>query len=390
MDSKIKDCTALDELETSWKQAHKDEKNYKRNSGNIAKKSFCPDGKVDENFYGNEHKILFIAKEANCGRNHTENLVDVNSVSFWLKDCVEGTGTKGIFSDRLAMMANAYYEDNYIFNKVQKQNYNNLRYTALINLNKRGGYSYCDHNYLTEYVKKYSKYIAKQIDLLAPDLIVCCSYIVYTLFNSYIKVHLSNNIKNVKVISVFHPSYHYISDENYLRIFECAVSGKPPQITKTDNTTDVKRRKKGVIINTNLRYEDSDIINEILDETCAKVRVFSTGKNRKFNVLKNMHKGDYVFYYHNTLGIIAVGEITDMTSEYPEINLIEKSVKMIIKPVIKSDNEYIGCPVDSDFRERVKSDKGNAFWLNRTDIRPYLWDEEIDKAIEYLKTKIHN
>lgn len=390
MDSKIQDCKTLEELFELWKQTHEIEENYKCDFGNIAKSSFCPDGKVDEESFGNEDKILFIAKEANCGRNHTENLVYANGVSFWLKDCVEGTGTKSNFSDRLAMMANAYYEDNYVFNKEQKQNYNNLRYTALINLNKRGGYSYCNHKYLTNYVDKYSKYIAKQIELLAPNLIVCCSYIVYTLFNSYIKVHLSNNIKNVKVISVFHPSYHYISDENYLRTFECALSEKPPQITKTDESTDVKRRKKGVIINTNLRYEDSDIINEILDETFAKVRVFSTGKNRKFNVLKNMHKGDYIFYYHNTAGIIAVGEITDKTSEYPEINLIEKSVKMRIKPVITADNEYIGCPVNSNFREIVKSDKGNSFRLNRTDIRPYLWDEEIDRAIEYLETKIQN
>ena len=386
MDNKIKDCKTLKELEALWKEAHKNEDDYKCNFGNIDKASFCPDGIVDEDSFSNKEKILFIAKESNCGRNNTENLIDIHSVNFWLKDCVNGTGKSSPFSDRLAMMANAYYENNYVFKKEQKENYNNLRYTALINLNKRGGYSYCNHQTLTDYVKKYCKYIAKQIELIDPNLIVCCSYIVYALFVSYIKEHLSNDIN---VITVFHPSYHYISDKNYLKTFECAILEKPYFVTKKAETPNIKRRK-GVIINTNMRYESFDVINEMLDETYAKVRVFSTGQTRKFNVLKNMHIGDHVFYYHNTIGIIAVGEITDQIFEYPEINLIERPVKLRINPVINAENQYIGCPVNSEFREKIKSDKGKDFWKNRTDIRPYLWDKEIDKAIEYLENIICN
>ena len=164
---------------------------------------------------------------------------------------------------------------------------------------------------------------------------------------------------------------------------------KPYFITKKSETPKIKRRK-GVIINTNMRYESFDVINEMLDETYAKVRVFSTGQTRKFNVLKNMQIGDYVFYYHNTVGIIAVGEITDQIFEYPEINLIERPVKLRINPVINAENQYIGCPVNSEFREKIKSDKGKDFWKNRTDIRPYLWDAEIDKAIEHLENIICN
>ena len=139
MDNEIKNCKTLKELEESWQTAHKNEDDYKCDFGNINKTSFCPDGIVDEDSFSNKEKILFIAKESNCGRNNTEILIDIHSVNFWLKDCVNGTGKSSPFSNRLAMMANAYYENNYVFNKEQKENYNNLRYTALINLNKRGG-----------------------------------------------------------------------------------------------------------------------------------------------------------------------------------------------------------------------------------------------------------
>lgn len=386
MDNEIKNCKTLKELEVLWKEAHKNEDDYKCDFGNVDKASFCPDGIVDEDSFSNKEKILFIAKESNCGRNNTENLIDIHSVNFWLKDCVNGTGKSSPFSDRLAMMANAYYENNYVFKKEQKENYNNLRYTALINLNKRGGYSYCNHQTLTDYVKKYCKYIAKQIELIAPDLIICCSYIVYALFVSYIKEHLSNDIN---VITVFHPSYHYISDKNYLKTFECAILGKPYHVAKKAEAPNIKR-KKGVIINTNMRYESLDVINEMLDDSNSYIRVYDTGKSKKFNVLKNMQIGDYVFYYHNAVGIIAVGKITDQIFEYPEINLIERSIEMEIKPVITADNQYIGCPVNSEFREKIKSDKGKDFWKNRTDIRPYLWDDEIDKAIEHLENIICN
>ena len=73
-----------------------------------------------------------------------------------------------MFSKRLAMLVNAIKLNDYM--SIDK-NHEGLKEVAFINLNKRGGYSYCIWETLDEYVKQYAEYIEKEIQLISPDIL---------------------------------------------------------------------------------------------------------------------------------------------------------------------------------------------------------------------------
>lgn len=45
---------------------------------------------------------------------------------------------------------------------------------AYMNINKRGGYNTADKTRIRNYAKKYEKFIEKEIELLDPEIIICC------------------------------------------------------------------------------------------------------------------------------------------------------------------------------------------------------------------------
>ena len=94
-----------------------------------------------------------------------------------------------------------------------------------MNINKQGGTSQTSSKKLNEYAKIYKRFIAKEIDLINPNLIICCSKLVQNIYNEHIR-SIINNVyyKNIKTICVYHPSYFRISDKEYLNNFKNALN----------------------------------------------------------------------------------------------------------------------------------------------------------------------
>lgn len=224
--SELEYCTDLGSLFEIWKEAQEKETDNeydKYKFGNVDKNSFCVDGIVDTSVSNNQRELLFIAKECNCGGKDISSYVNNQSDKFWLNEICQNENSKGrsIFSDRLAMLANAYYNNDFANALEKKNNYDYLKLVSFINLNKRGGYSRSNSKTVETYTKIYSKFIAEEINILAPDLIVCCGREVYSYFTKYVLEHISN--KKQKIIFQYHPSYWAVSDENYIRRFGVSV-----------------------------------------------------------------------------------------------------------------------------------------------------------------------
>lgn len=385
----IDNCVDLESLFKLWKKAQEnesDEEYKKYKFGNTSKTSFSPEGIIDPSQYGTRTKLLFIAKEPNCGGNDTETNVNMTDDDFWLCGIVNSGKNKKLFSNRIAMMANAFYTNDYSF--CNKTDYYNLRYTAFMNLNKRGGYSSSNYQSIKSYSQKYAEYIAKEIEIIDPEIIICLSDTVHYIYNTYLKKHLN---KEYRVIYTFHPSYHFIKDENYMKFFEHAITNQEYSFVQNITPKATNILKRGIIINTNLKYKNMEFVEEMLNSPNPTICIFGNPITKK-NFADRINTGDYIFYYLNGKGVIAVGKVLDIIREYPDINMKERQIKIIIPPQIKNC-EYIGCPVNSEFRKNTKNepktDKDKGFWLKNTLVRPYLYGDEVDKGLKYVEDYIN-
>lgn len=224
--SELKHCTDLGSLFKIWKEAQEKEADNEYNKykfGNVDKSSFCVDGIVDTSVSDNQRELLFIAKECNCGGKDISSYVNNQSDKFWLTSICKNQNSKErtIFSDRLAMLANAYYNNDFTNANEKKNNYDYLKLVSFINLNKRGGYSRSNSKTIKTYTKIYSRFIAEEINILAPSLIVCCGRDAYSYFNRYVLKNINNTTQ--KIVFQYHPSYWAISDENYIKKFGVSV-----------------------------------------------------------------------------------------------------------------------------------------------------------------------
>lgn len=373
-----------DELFKKWKTVQNEEPDESYNEykfKNVSKTSFLPDGIINpEMYFKATRKVLFVAKEANWGGSNTQNRVDGTGADFWLQSVVTKSGKyagkETLFSKGLAMLYNAYISDSFDSPDYSHEGLNNV---AFINLNKRGGYSYCSYPTLVGYVNEYGKFIAEQIDLINPDIIICCG----TALVEIVKKYAMPSRCTAKIIGVYHPSYYRISKTAHLKMFECALNNKPiDKIIEPDKTPHTKI-KRGIIFDTNQSYNDA-AVEEMLGTSQPCVAAF--GKAAKY--IDKLNIGDTIFYYHKGVGIIAVGEVTGSVIYNEIAQEKRRNVKLIIPPV-RDENGYVGVKVDSNFRNQVKNENNNKkFRLNRTMKVPYLYDnenKEIDKAIEIIK-----
>lgn len=375
------------ELFEKWKKEQTIETDEDYNSykfENVSKTSFLPDGIIDaEKYFSASKKVLFIAKEANWGGNNTENEVNGTNSDFWLQSVVNNTGAyagkETNFSKGLAMLYNAY-----ITNSFDSPDYshNGLKNCAFINLNKRGGYSFCSYPTLVGYVERYGKYIAEQIDLINPDIIICCGIALVDIVKQHTKPSCP-----AKIIGVYHPSYYGISKLAHLKMFECALNDKPIEKIVESSKASCIKIKRGIIFDTNQSYNDA-AVEEMLGTAQPCVAAFGKAKED----IERLNIEDIIFYYHKGTGIIAVGEVTGSVifNEFAEEK--RRSVKLIIPPV-RNKNGYVGVKVNADFRNQVKNENNNKrFRLDRTMKVPYLYDnesKEIDRAIELIKQKLY-
>lgn len=203
MDSEIKNCTALDELFDLWRKKEGHE-------------FFCIDGFIDEDTYKEQEKrVLFIAKESNVSKGTDKDF-------FWLQSVANRKSDSKILSRRISIMANAYFD--YNFSCVIKS-LDNLQKIAYMNINKSGGSSRTNTTKLWEYANYHKDYILKEIEIIKPELIVCCSKLVYEIISDI----LGTKINDHKVIEVYHPSYFFISDKKYLERFKITLDIPQPQ-----------------------------------------------------------------------------------------------------------------------------------------------------------------
>lgn len=219
----ISKCSTLGELFSCWAEEERNEPDeeyaeyHKRND--VPKNNFCIDGFIDKESYDSaKKKVLFIAKESHIGPNVEIPYSESENKEFWASREVrkakqEGAKLKNTFLKGMAMLYNDYLCDRDPQNTAPDKSTDNLSDVAFMNLNKRGGYVYCVWKTLCTYVEKYAVYIRKEIEIIDPDLVVCCGQGVRDLVDRF------ELAKGRKVVTAYHPSYFRRSDEEKRRFF---------------------------------------------------------------------------------------------------------------------------------------------------------------------------
>jgi len=216
----IQAISSVEALFSKWREAQRKEpdevfRSYSP-SGAVPKESFLPDGIIDlAEYAGAKTKILFIAKEAHWfqPQNGNDALKPADGL-FWVQNVVKerlSSGRGGTnFSRRLALLAGRALSEPDPYRALQK--------AAFLNLNKRGGFRGCVWRTLEGYVGQYHHFIRREMELIAPDCIVCCGSGVKWLLDQYGCVPTGT-----RVVAVYHPSYFALSDEAYLWQLDCAM-----------------------------------------------------------------------------------------------------------------------------------------------------------------------
>ena len=369
--------TSVDQLFSIWQEGHCAEKDTSYLGKNIPKHVFLPDGVIAADQYqAAKQKVLFIAKEANWFQADTEVSPDEPvETMFWHREVAFGKVDKTQFSYRLAMLANAIMSGD--FSSVDK-NHDVLQSVSVVNLNKRGGYSYCVWDTLNSYVKAYQDFIRRQIEMIQPDLIVCCGYDVKWLLTEYALAPNCNNI-----VWVYHPSYFAISDADYLNQLKCTLNGeKWYPVREHKAPVDFAQQVKGIIFDTNKTYSSVSTMDMLLSN---KVSAYDD----KAHLIDSFNVGDYVFFSVRGAGVVAAGKIISETEEktYPD-GLYEK-YKVVDFIVPESDQIPHGEESLTGLSwSKIVATLKHDFFKARTDKRPYLTETECGLLIEELK-KLH-
>ena len=186
-----------EELMRYWKQEHLEERpEHYRSYGSeqIDKVSFVEDGILSPRRYtalqAPAKRYLFISKEANISMDGEESWC---GKGFWLREVAAGSCPQTNFArpDKSGSL---------------------LPEIAFMNLNKRGGASRCCWHTLRCYTQKYAGYIRREIELIGPQVIVCCGGGVQNLLEQYVG---ADALRPYTVLSVYHPSYR-CADEKHL------------------------------------------------------------------------------------------------------------------------------------------------------------------------------
>ena len=207
----MKDLNAeLEMLFDKWKLEHIFDEDYKENTPRfngifIPKENFLSDGFCISE--PKEKTILYISKESheystkNIHNNSLKAILNKNL--YWLKQTLSDNKNP-IFARRIKLMQeDALKED--------------LSNVTFMNINKRGGFEITNMEILRKYAIQYSKNIISEIEIINPKLIICCGSglkdILHRLYD------INNKIIPKHIIEIYHPSYHYISDCNYKKLF---------------------------------------------------------------------------------------------------------------------------------------------------------------------------
>lgn len=169
-------CKTEKELMELWKTKKPEsvsymEKGQKKTVQINHRNVFISDGIVNEKVWHNiqNKKILYVLKEA-YGENEDWNLVEwlskvKPSSSVWKRDIEWTYGIHNTNGERIAKYSSDIYRNNTdLFSQI-----------AVVNLKKSGGKSSSDYGEIEAYAQSDNVEIKKQLELIAPDIIVCGS-----------------------------------------------------------------------------------------------------------------------------------------------------------------------------------------------------------------------
>lgn len=207
------------DLITDWIAAQKSDGEYGAyhpkeagTAGYIPKGSFFLDGIICEDKYNQaKRKVLYIAKECHTWEYDKANAEadDLEPQHFFVRDELNAGHSDNRFLKGLAMLQNAIQNNDY---STPDKSISSLSEAAFINLNKRGGYRRCIWTTLEGYVKRYARFIRRQIEEIDPNIIVCCGEGVRALVKEY---HLADRCRDIRC--AYHPSCFFVSDREKLR-----------------------------------------------------------------------------------------------------------------------------------------------------------------------------
>lgn len=205
---RIDECTDLESLFLIWKEAHQEEKYFdetlpKNKDGEYPEdkkkfaKNWTNDGYLSDNTENIE--VLFILKESNEQKAIKDKKYFDNK-DFWIKENINSG--KNI-PRRMRRVATEW-----IGNGITEENW--TRKAAVMNLNKRGGYRFCNQDQLLNYARIYRDFILRQIKIINPKVIV----FMCGAANEKIINELKPDVQ--KIFYCYHPSYRRVDDTTYL------------------------------------------------------------------------------------------------------------------------------------------------------------------------------
>ena len=195
----------MKKLFEKWKQEHKDDKLYEYDTPSIdgkiiPKENFISDGFCVSNVI-KENTILYIAKESHeYDKDSIINKEKINEYKYLKKCFADNKNTS--FPSRIRGMQEILGKD--------------IKDMTFMNINKRGGFSYTNMAILNTYAMQFSDNIVNEIEIINPELIICCGIGLKRIINMvYTKC---DKELNRPIVEVNHPSY-VISKEKYLDSF---------------------------------------------------------------------------------------------------------------------------------------------------------------------------
>ena len=88
---------------------------------------------------------------------------------------------------------------------------------------------------MKNYAIDYNKKILSEIEIINPKLIVCCGKGLKEIIETVYK--LNEKQMNRQIIEIYHPSYYFIKENNYYKLF----IEQAKNINGTCNTNEVNR-----------------------------------------------------------------------------------------------------------------------------------------------------
>ena len=213
MKTDIKNINNLQELFTEWKKSQLSDGLYdklQRYCSNLKQDAFACDGIIDESIYRNcDFRVLYVMSESNADG----YVKGVENQSEWdLNNEFRLFANEG--KDWASRLKTKICEMQRIILKTETGADVGIRDAAktiaVMNLNKRGGGKSISGKYLREYfepyVEKHRDFIKREVEIINPDLIICCGKHPFDLM---LKYGLNKEFKD-KAIHMWHPSYTQI------------------------------------------------------------------------------------------------------------------------------------------------------------------------------------